>query len=111
MPGTSQSTSKSETTLRITRTFDAPPERVFDAWLDAGQLARWIGPRDMVFTWAWEHEGHETLVTLTFRAVGKGTEMTMLHENFQNADRRDSHNNGWTKSFEQLAGALGGGLQ
>ncbi len=32
-------------TLEITRHFDAPPERVFDAWLQDGWGA-WIGPRE-----------------------------------------------------------------
>jgi uncharacterized protein YndB with AHSA1/START domain len=29
-------------TLRLTRRFDAPPERVFDAWLDPNVAARWL---------------------------------------------------------------------
>jgi uncharacterized protein YndB with AHSA1/START domain len=29
-------------TLRITRRFDAPPERVFDAWLNPRVAARWL---------------------------------------------------------------------
>lgn len=29
----------------IGRTFDAPRERVFDAWTDAGRLTRWWGPK------------------------------------------------------------------
>jgi uncharacterized protein YndB with AHSA1/START domain len=33
-----------DTTLTITRTFDAPPERVFDAWLTREQWQAWIGP-------------------------------------------------------------------
>lgn len=60
-------------------------------------------PRRLVFTWAWSHDPQETLVTLTFRAVGAKTEMTMLHENFANATRRESHQQGWTGSFEKLA--------
>jgi uncharacterized protein YndB with AHSA1/START domain len=32
-------------TLLITRTFAASRERVFDAWLDPKQIAKWIGPR------------------------------------------------------------------
>jgi hypothetical protein len=32
--------------------------------------------------------------------------MTLLHENFANAERRDSHKNGWTGSFEKLAECL-----
>jgi uncharacterized protein YndB with AHSA1/START domain len=35
----------SDSTLIITRIFDAAPERVFDTWLDARAIAKWIGPR------------------------------------------------------------------
>ena len=31
-------------TLRLVRTFEAPPERVFDAWSDEKQFAVWFGP-------------------------------------------------------------------
>jgi uncharacterized protein YndB with AHSA1/START domain len=30
--------------LEITRIFDAPPARVFEAWLDRDEWASWIGP-------------------------------------------------------------------
>ena len=42
MPG-----AESDLTLVITRTFDAPRERVFDAWLDPEQIGKWIGPRSI----------------------------------------------------------------
>ena len=32
--------------IRITRDFDASPERVFRAWIDPDLVARWLGPRD-----------------------------------------------------------------
>ncbi len=33
--------------VRVTRRFTAPPERIFDAWLDGENLARWMrAPRD-----------------------------------------------------------------
>ena len=38
---------ESDRVLVITRLFDAPPERVFDAWLDPQQIGRWIGPRSV----------------------------------------------------------------
>jgi uncharacterized protein YndB with AHSA1/START domain len=33
-----------ETTLKLKRTFPAPRERVFRAWTDARELARWFAP-------------------------------------------------------------------
>ena len=33
-----------DNTLRLTRIFDAPRERVFDAWTDQEQFAEWFGP-------------------------------------------------------------------
>jgi uncharacterized protein YndB with AHSA1/START domain len=34
--------------VRITREFDAPPERVFRAHTDPELVVRWLGPRDLV---------------------------------------------------------------
>jgi len=31
--------------LKMTRTFDAPRELVFNAWTDGKQMAKWFGPR------------------------------------------------------------------
>lgn len=36
-----------DTTLEITRLFDAPPARVFDAWLHREQWQAWIGPEGL----------------------------------------------------------------
>jgi PhnB protein len=36
---------KRQRTLTLTRVYDAPRERVFAAWTDARQLARWFGPQ------------------------------------------------------------------
>jgi uncharacterized protein YndB with AHSA1/START domain len=33
-----------DTTLEITRIFDAPPARVFNAWLNREEWQAWIGP-------------------------------------------------------------------
>ena len=37
-------TAADETLLEITRVFDAPPARVFDAWLNREEWQSWIGP-------------------------------------------------------------------
>jgi uncharacterized protein YndB with AHSA1/START domain len=34
-----------DTTLEITRIFDAPPERLFNAWLEREEWQAWIGPK------------------------------------------------------------------
>src|SRR5215210_6406538 len=34
-------------TVRITREFDAPPDKVFRAWTDPDLVARWLGPRNI----------------------------------------------------------------
>ena len=38
---------ESDLLLIMTRSFDAPRERVFDAWLDPAQIGTWIGPRSI----------------------------------------------------------------
>ena len=132
----------SDTVLEITRTFDAAPERVFDAWLDKS-WGEWAGPpgvkgevvqmepkvgggykivmhRDsgeltvsgtyreivrpsrIVMSWKWAQEEVDTLITLTFRPKGGGTELHMRHEGFANAERRDGHNFGWNGTFDKL---------
>ena len=138
------------TTLTMTRRFDAPPPRVFEAWLDPEQVAQWMGPRGvrarvsqldarvggsyaitmlmsdgkavevggsyreitrhtrLVFTWKWQHDMQDTLVTLTFRPVGKATDMTIEHSGFTSAETRDNHNQGWAGCFDKLAELLAG---
>jgi len=76
-------------------------------------MYREIHPSErLVFTWAWDEDGgkpgHETLVTITFRALGAETEMTILHQHFASEERRDSHNKGWSGSFDKLAEMLAG---
>jgi uncharacterized protein YndB with AHSA1/START domain len=77
-----------------------------------GTFREIVRPERLVFTWKWETghpmgaAGQETLITLTFRAVGTKTEMTLRHENFETAQSRDSHNQGWNASFEKMAELL-----
>jgi len=72
-------------------------------------------PSRLVFTWAWEQDaetkraGHETLVTMTLRALGGRTELTLRHERFESETSRDGHNRGWNGCFEKLANYLKSG--
>jgi len=68
-----------------------------------------IPEEKLVFTWRWQgdEKGVETLVTVTFRPVGDGaTELTLLHEQFQREEERESHAKGWQGTFEQLVKLL-----
>jgi uncharacterized protein YndB with AHSA1/START domain len=53
-------------------------------------------------SWKWSQEEQDTLITLTFRPSGKGTELHMRHEGFANAGRRDGHNLGWVGTLDKL---------
>ncbi|NQV85073.1 MAG: SRPBCC domain-containing protein [Rhodospirillales bacterium] len=134
--------------LRITRTFDAKPERVYAAFTNPGDLEKWFGPdgvncivhdidprpggaysftmrgengeehplsgifkeviknQKLVYTWVWETgtmAGIETRVTLDFKAVSDGTELTLTHELLASETAVEMHNVGWSGSFDCLA--------
>lgn len=55
--------------VEITRTYDAPREEVFRAWLDPGQVSRWYGPEGM--------EAPRDRITIEPRVGGKW-ELTMV---------------------------------
>jgi len=65
-------------------------------------------PTRLVYTWDWREEDNamgETLVTVEFRAVDGGTEVTVLHEGFPVVEARDGHEEGWAacmSNFEAL---------
>jgi uncharacterized protein YndB with AHSA1/START domain len=139
--------------LKLEREFKAKPDKVFAAWIEPEQIAKWFGPegmtiprkeidarvggkwlttmrgpdgvdrtvsgvyrevdrpRRLVFTWAWHNDGkrgHETEVTVDFRAKGSGTLMTLTQRTFAESKDRDMHQMGWSSSFNDLAKFLGG---
>lgn len=62
--------------------------------------------RGLAFTWAWHNAPErESRVTVRLRAVAEGTELTLTHDRFADADTAGRHRRGWTESFERL-GAL-----
>jgi uncharacterized protein YndB with AHSA1/START domain len=74
-----------------------------------------VPPERLVFTWTWELDGgktpkgHEMLITVTFQAKGRQTEMTLHQINFASDESRDKHTHGWSGSFDKLAALLRGG--
>jgi len=66
-----------------------------------------VEPERIVFTFAWEEAdgtlGHETLVTVTFEALGARTRLTLHQSGFESIARRDDHTGGWTSCLERFA--------
>jgi uncharacterized protein YndB with AHSA1/START domain len=67
-------------------------------------------PSRLCFTTAWEDAagapGHETLVTITFADRNGKTEMHFHQALFEDIATRDSHNHGWSETFDLLADYL-----
>lgn len=59
--------------------------------------------RRMVFTWAWASTPErESRVTVQFRPIDNGTEVTLTHDRFADSDTAMRHRRGWTESMERL---------
>ena len=61
-----------------------------------------LAPSRLVFTWQWDGNPRETLVTIDLVEAGGRTELRLTHERFADAADRDGHDGGWRGSFERL---------
>ena len=70
----------------------------------AGVYREVVPNRKLVFTWTWPNSTpeRESVVTITLRAAGNGTELTFLHEQFFDETVRDSHKRGWSGALDKL---------
>lgn len=59
-------------------------------------------PRRLAFTWRWDGEAEETLVTLVLADDGAGTELQLTHEHFADGAVRDEHAKGWADCLDRL---------
>ena len=59
-------------------------------------------PHKLVFTWAWDGEDDETLVTVDLTATADGTELSLRHERFVGDEQRDQHAQGWHDCLDRL---------
>ena len=65
--------------------------------------------RRLVYTFEWEEpdpDDQETVVTLTFRGVGHGTELILDQGPFATEARHALHQGGWTEGLDRLQAAL-----
>ena len=73
----------------------------------SGTYLEVVPEQKLVFTWAWrDTPERESLVTMTLRADGPATELTLKHERFFDEAVRDSHNEGWTSAIDKLVALL-----
>ena len=76
-------------------------------------------PTRLVFTWRWDGDQEETLVTITLSpprrrvrrrvelsTVDGGTALTLTHERFADPSSRDNHLTGWSDCLDRLPGWL-----
>jgi uncharacterized protein YndB with AHSA1/START domain len=61
-------------------------------------------PHRLVFTWQWDGEPDETLVTVELAPAGTGTDLSLRHEGFPDDAIRDDHIKGWSDCLDRLAG-------
>lgn len=57
----------------------------------------------LVFTWESPYSVDGSTVTLDFKEVAGGTQVTLTHVKFPSEESRDNHNAGWTQILEKLA--------
>ena len=60
--------------------------------------------RKLVFTWTWPRTTpeRESVITITLKASGGGTDFAFRQEQFFNEAVRDGHLGGWTSTFAKL---------
>lgn len=134
-----------ELSLKVSRTINATPETLFDAWLNPEMLARFMIPGDgmsvpsaktdpveggrfditmmageqelphhgvykkisrhsqLVFTWQSPFSVDDSTVTLDFKPVDGGTEVSLHHVRFTDEESRDNHKGGWAAIIAKLA--------
>ena len=94
---------------------EASPQEVWDVLSDAELLPLWWGdvykevvPNEkLVFSWAWYTTAERvSQVTVTTKADGEGTLLTLKHEQFFDQAACDGHTRGWTATMEKLAAYL-----
>jgi uncharacterized protein YndB with AHSA1/START domain len=73
----------------------------------AGEYTAVEPPHRLAFTWQWDGETDQTLVTVELTPSDAGTELLIVHSRFATEADRDSHAQGWTDCLGRLPGWLG----
>ena len=97
-----------ETDLRVGGRYHiimhAPDGQVHDV---SGVYREIVPNKKLVYTWAWKSTPErQSVVTIELRAAGGGTELTLRHEQFADAEARDHHQQGWMGCLARLEKAV-----
>jgi uncharacterized protein YndB with AHSA1/START domain len=69
----------------------------------SGRYVELDEPHRLVFTFRWDGEDIETLVTIDLTALDGKTELTLVHDRFDSETDRDNHLIGWNDCLDRLA--------
>ena len=75
----------------------------------AGTYREVMPERRLVMTWGWKNQpGHESVVTVTLRPAGDGTQLELLHEGYLDFVDQPTHEEGWNGALDTLGTILKG---
>lgn len=64
-------------------------------------------PTRLAFTWIWDDdEARQTMIELDFEEVDGATTVRLTHSNLRDEDSLRSHEDGWTKCFDNFGRAV-----
>jgi uncharacterized protein YndB with AHSA1/START domain len=78
-------------------------------WVMTGEFLEISAPERIVFSWSVNHEDEPVVdqrVTVEFREVDGGTEVTIHHVGIVSTTMRDGTNKGWNTMLENIARVL-----
>jgi uncharacterized protein YndB with AHSA1/START domain len=74
----------------------------------SGTYAEIVPEQRLVFSWAWTNAPERvSRVTVVFRPIPEGTEVTLTHDRFADEGTATRHRRGWTESLDRLAARFG----
>jgi len=72
----------------------------------SGVYLRIEPPARLAFTWRWDTDSEETVVSVDLVPTETGTELMITHERFAGDSDRDDHAQGWEDCLDRLPGWL-----
>lgn len=63
-------------------------------------------PTRLAFTWTWDDDSSRQLIEIDFEESDGGTTVRFTNSGFASEESRDSHEEGWSKAFDNLDRAL-----